>query len=238
MGLSLSKEDDNISSPMSAVATDLRRDPQQCFFKPALFYQQMQSWHIADAALEFKMDMATGINQARFPSAGIDLESGPEDRLQQAINEATKVVEVGRGYHDALIVAEKLRDTCTWGDDDFLRYLIRSCYVTEDVALPALGEACGRGFRNCVVVLLEAGVSGTKAIPNTSLCKNALHIACENGQEACAMEIVDAMISSTQMDERTSNGLTALEILKNSDLNGMARRLEKHAQLKFQPGSR
>ena len=33
---------------------------QQCYFRPALFWQTLQPWHIADGGLEFRMNVTTG----------------------------------------------------------------------------------------------------------------------------------------------------------------------------------
>lgn len=203
-----------------------------CYFKPALFFQQVQNWHIADSGLEFKMDISTGINQARFMTDGIDLELWPADRKNQAIETAEKIVSDAQGRGDSAALSRRLFESSTWGDHESLQYLLRSCYVTEETAVPAFTEACHKGFCTCVAVFLKAGMSPTKRIQE-STGKNAFHIACQNGHEECAMLLLEAMESREDALLLTDSGETGFQLLRNNDMCGIARRLDNILVTKF-----
>ncbi len=114
-----------------------------------------------------------------------------------------------------------------------LEYIIQSCYVTEPAAIPALEEASSLGLEGIVSVLLKAGVSPTNVLPSNATRKNSFMLACENGQEACATMLLKAMKGSGEAYLRNLNGLTAFDILKSNDMNGMARRLEALHKAQF-----
>ena len=59
-------EADSVTIKMCRVPKALR--PDQMFFRPALVFQTMLDVHVADAGLEFSVDMSTGRNRARFIS--------------------------------------------------------------------------------------------------------------------------------------------------------------------------
>lgn len=200
-----------------------------CYFRPALFYQPIQSWHIADSGLEFDLNMTTGINRGRF-STSTRLEDGDPARLEKSIADATKIVPDEQGRGDAAAVMRRITNAATWGDSDQLAYLLRACYVTQSSALPALAEATFRGFDHCVRILLDAGVSPSAPNPTNASGKNALHVACEHGQEACAALLISAMTSPEEVYKVTSSGESAFDFLRKNDLNGMARRLDAHAR--------
>ena len=208
----------------------------QCYFRAQLFYQVVQPWHIADAGLEFDMNITTGVNKARFPNElGLDAP-GNEDRLQEAIVAGTKVVPPQSARGDSAAIQKRLESAVTWGKEEEVGYLIRACYATENDALSALAEASSRGFDTCVTVLLRAGVSGSTPVPNSSTSKNALHMACENGQEECAKLIISSCASEEEVYRPCSIGeqeITCFELLRRADLNGMARRLEAHSRTVF-----
>lgn len=209
---------------------------EQCFFRAQLFYQVVQPWHIADAGLEFDMNITTGINKARFPNK-LEIDApGNEARLQEAIAAGTKVVPPESGRGDSAAIQKRLESAVTWGKEEELGYLIRACHVTENDALAALAEASSRGFETCVGVLLGAGVSGSTPVPNSSTSKNALHMACENGQEECAKLLISSCASEEEVYRPCTIGdqeITCFELLRRADLNSMARRLEAHSNSVF-----
>ena len=208
----------------------------KCFFRPQLFYQPLQSWHIADSGLEFNVNMSTGIHKARFPNtSNLDAE-GNEDRLISATKAATTVVPKESSRGDGGLIRKKLESAVTWENSVELGYLLRSCYVTEQDALAALAEASSRGTCSCVSTLLSAGVSGCAPIPNSTTNKNALHMACENGQEEVARMIISSIdkIESVYQVCLCPDELTCFDLLRRSDLNGMARRLEEFTQAYFE----
>lgn len=84
-----------------------------CYFRPQLFYQNVAEWHTCEAALEFKMNLSSAVNQARFPSS-ITLEDGDPERLQDAKEAATKLVPEDQTKNDRALVVDKLLAAATW----------------------------------------------------------------------------------------------------------------------------
>jgi hypothetical protein len=217
----------------------VRMSADQCFFRAQLFYQVMEPWHIADAGLEFDMNLSTGINTARFPN-NLNLNApGNEDRLQEAIMAATTIVPQESSRGDGALLQNKLESAVTWGNHEEVAYLLRSCWITEEDALVSLGEAAKEGFEECVTILLNAGVGGSTPIQSSGTNKNALHLACENGQEECAKLIISSLKNVEEVYKVALCGpegeeLTCFDLLRRSDLSGMARRLEALAKEKLE----
>lgn len=213
-----------------------------CDFRPQLFYQPVQVWHLAGSSLEFKINLTTGINQARFANDA-DLEApGSEEALESAMRNAVTLVKTSEsdGEEGEGEVKVRLVNAVTWQDPMQVKYILQSCYVTHHIALPALAEACSRGLEECVQILLQAGTSAScyyslqqqqQGGGDSGLQKNALHVACENGHESCARMLINSMQSREEVYLKTKPaGLTAFDILRQQDLSGMARRLELHAE--------
>lgn len=196
-----------------------------CYFRPQIFYQKVESWHCTESKLDIKMNFETGENHARFLSDA-NPDHGDSFLLSQFIENATKIVPDSEEKDDAATITDKLKDAATWGNDEMIGYIIRTCYVTEGCALPALGESCSLGFSECVRRLLDAGVSPGGAVNPAGA--NALHVACKNGQEECAKLVIQSMIKRGDEAEGTilPDGSSVFELLRNNDMNGMARRLE------------
>ena len=193
----------------------------------------MSKWHIATRDLEIKMNLSTGVHVAKFIAKGINLEAGPKERLLEAIDSQTKLVPAGKGVEDTNNVEALLKNASTWNNKSMVEYIIRTCYVTEGAALPALEEASSMGFDAVVSVLLKAGVCPTNCSQGHDTLKNSFMQACENGQEACASLLLAAMKNATQPYLRSAHGHTAFDILRNNDMNGIARRLEAQAKSQF-----
>jgi hypothetical protein len=126
--------------------SDLNKINCNCEFRPALFYQVVAKWHVATRDLSFKVNLTTGINQARYVMKGVDLEAGPKERLQSAIESQTKIVSSDKGEEDSANVTKLLKNAATWNNGAMVEYVIRTCYVTEKAALPALEEASSLGL--------------------------------------------------------------------------------------------
>jgi len=198
------------------------------FFRPALFWQELlEDGHVCDAGLEFKMNFETGKNQCRFPTKGMPIEDDAE-RLAAAVKAQTTVVPESQARDDTEVLSKKLLAAATWGDAELVARLLRTCWVTQSVALPALAEAAARGKEQVTAVLLRAGVDPARVVPGRPSGKNALHLACEAGQEATASLLLDArwMPNSAAVMRRTAAGFTFLELLRNQDMGSVARRLE------------
>ena len=134
--------------------SDLNKVNCNCEFRPALFYQVVAKWHVATRDLAFQVNLTSGINQARYLMKGIDLESGPKERLQSAIESQTKIVSSDKGEEDSANVTKLLKNAATWNNSAMVEYVIRTCYVTEKAALPALEEASSLGLEVCIIILL------------------------------------------------------------------------------------
>jgi hypothetical protein len=197
----------------------------KCYFRPALFWQVVREFHIVDAGLEFRMNFESKVNEARFPSS-LDLESNPA-QLAVAKERATSIVQDKDGREDFRLLSMKLRNFCTWGKEEEVKNIIRTCYVTKDVAVPALHEACRFGFLNIVKLLVSAKTPASAF--GTQSAKNCLHIACENGHEEIAKFLIVHGFSSqagVMAETNVTNGLSPFAILRQNDMGMMAKRLE------------
>ena len=197
-----------------------------CRFRPQLFYQQISSWHECEPSLEFRMNMTTGVNEARYMvNDGVNVEDNLE-RLQESINAATRVASEGDKCHGHALVLQKLLAAATWGDENTVGYLLRSCYVTESMGIKVLAEAISRNYPSIVKLLRVAGVSEWKL--DVSSNKNAFHVACENGFEEIAStflsSVSDHLIGAVYI--KNMNGEDGFDILRRHDMNGIAKRLE------------
>jgi hypothetical protein len=203
---------------------------ERCVFRPQIFYQEVSSWHICEASLDFKMNITTGINRAKFIT-DIELEEGPDERYNEAILNATKCVSSDLAKSDASLVTKKLVAATTWGDNENLGYILRSCYCSIESCIPSLLEASKRGFALCVRTLLDAGVPAASS--DSQWNKTALHAACEAGQEEIASLLISRMTSISEVYIKCGFGETdrfsAFDILRGNDMSGIAKRLEAKA---------
>lgn len=201
------------------------------YFRPALFWQKVMPDHVCDSGLDFRLGLEDGgVNRARFAAGDFELEAGEPARLQAAITAQTRVVPAGGERDDRGNVAAKLAAAATWGDAELAAEVIRTCYVTEAMALPCLAEAAAAGSEAVVALLLAAGAGPAAPIPGRPGLKTALHVACEAGCEATARLLVGALASAAELDTRDGSGHTALEALRRADMGGIARRLEALAK--------
>ena len=130
---------------------------------------------------------------------------------------------------DEAEVTKALSQASTWGKAEAVRHLLTSCYCTPASALPALAEAASKGHTDVVAVLLEA-----KASPaGLDHGKTAFHRAMEEGQEECARLLIDAMREREEAYIETPAGHTALDLARQQELGGCARRAEAHINAKF-----
>lgn len=215
----------DIPEHIVAVATS-----QYCQFRPQIYYQKIEPWHIVGSSLDFKMDFTTGENYAKFIS-DVNTEDVDSERMDQHLASTTKLVPLSMAQNDEAAIVGRLTAAASWGDHHMIGHIIRSCYVTENCALPALAASCAGGFDGCVGILLAAGLSPTSRIAPTG--KNSFHIACENGQEKCAELLIEAMtngddayVSLPAADGKDSDNVSAFDLMRRNDMHGMARRLE------------
>ena len=67
----------------------------------------ISSWHECEPSLEFRMNMTTGVNEARYMvNDGVNVEDNLE-RLQESINAATRVASEGDKCHGHALVLQK-----------------------------------------------------------------------------------------------------------------------------------
>ncbi|KAK3244935.1 hypothetical protein CYMTET_43310 [Cymbomonas tetramitiformis] len=200
----------------------------QCYFRPCLVYQMMLPEHVADGGLEFRFNITTGENEARFPGLS-EADAAPGSARHDAILAAqVRIIEDAEARDDGPAVRSKLAAAATWGDEVKMAHLVRTCYVTREAASEALLDGAREGAEGVVRVLLAAGASADFASVERD-AKTALYVACECGYEPLAAQLISAMSLDGLGRRATSSGLTAFELLRREDLSGMARRLEAKA---------
>jgi ankyrin repeat protein len=124
-----------------------------------------------------------------------------------------------------------------------VRRVLRSCWVTKSVATAALVEAAARGLADVCAVLIAAGAApgGPKAAADWIPNKTAFHCACENGHEELAALLLASMSERCEVEVRVGGGggggggLTAVELARQADLGGVARRVQALIDEKFPP---
>mmetsp|Transcript_13268 Transcript_13268/g.15328 ORF Transcript_13268/g.15328 Transcript_13268/m.15328 type:complete len:253 (-) Transcript_13268:507-1265(-) len=211
---------------LSAFHSGLRG---KCYFRPNLFWQEVQSWHIADAGLEFRLNFDTKVNQARFPNS-VDFESN-RAQLEKCKLEACRIVVQGRD--DSRAVEERLRNAVAWNKPDGVEEIIRTCYVTKEIAVNALHEACNTGILSIVNILLRAGTPAFEFAEGKTM--NSLQSACLNGHEKVAALLIENLRFRNEAlcltrDARAKN---ALDLLRDNDMRMMANRLDTIIQQRF-----
>jgi GNAT superfamily N-acetyltransferase len=223
------------SSSSSAAAAGVA-GVAKIYFRPALFWQRVRPWHVADAGLEFRMNFSTRVNEARFPCS-IKM---PEARLAALRKEAARIVPDGEGRGDGAALEKRLCDAATWGGD--VAELLRTCYVTRAVAVAALVEAAARGQLGAVRALLAAAGDSRKLAfeLHPKYGKNALHAAAERGEEEVLAALVRCAGDAADVYgvREAAGGLTALGLLRARDMSGIARRVGALVRRMFPPAVR
>ena len=188
--------------------------PDQLFFKPCLVYQRLLDEHVVDAGLELRVDMTTGLKEARF-NGGINITD--EDRVRSILDRQLKCIDDNDEYArmgDGPTVARRLAAAASWGDVALTTWILQTCYVTVGQASEVLYAVAGQGGSPDVVdVLLRAG-----AVLRTFDGRTALHAALGNGHE----EVATALVAAASPDVVT----TALQLARANDFGPIARRIE------------
>ena len=192
-------------------------------FRPQLFWQEVLPEQAASSQLEFHCHMETGRNFARLPT-GKDVSSSGGFARSTAVAVADADVEPA----EAQVVTRALREAATF--DGALMHLLTSCYCTRASLQPALIEASRHNHVENVKLLLAAGASAS-AQPDG---KSALHVACESGHEEVARALVAAEPTSISCSSAVLGGKSPLEVAREQDMGGLARRLEQYASKKDQ----
>ena len=188
--------------------------PDQLFFKPCLVYQKLLDEHVVDAGLELRVDMTTGLKEARF-NGGINITD--EDRVRSILDRQLKCIDDNDEYArmgDGPTVARRLAAAASWGDAALTTHILRTCYVTVGQASEVLYAVAGQGGSPGVVdVLLRAGAE-LRSFDGLT----ALHAALGNGHE----EIAAALVSAATPDVVA----TAVDLARANDFGPIARRIE------------
>ena len=188
--------------------------PDQLFFKPCLVYQRLLDEHVVDAGLELRVDMTTGLKEARF-NGGINITD--EDRVRSILDRQLKCIDDNDEYArmgDGPTVARRLAAAASWGDVALTTWILQTCYVTVGQASEVLYAVAGQGGAPDVVdVLLRAGAELRPFDGRT-----ALHAALGNGHE----EVATALVAAASPDVVT----TALQLARANDFGPIARRIE------------
>ena len=188
--------------------------PDQLFFKPCLVYQKLLDEHVVDAGLELRVDMTTGLKEARF-NGGINITD--EDRVRSILDRQLKCIDDNDEYArmgDGPTVARRLAAAASWGDAALTTHILRTCYVTVGQASEVLYAVAGQGGSPGVVeLLLRAGAELREFDGRT-----ALHAALSNGHEEVAAALVDIATPDVVA--------TALQLARANDFGPIARRIE------------
>ena len=188
--------------------------PDQLFFKPCLVYQKLLDEHVVDAGLELRVDMTTGLKEARF-NGGINITD--EDRVRSILDRQLKCIDDNDEYArmgDGPTVARRLAAAASWGDAALTTHILRTCYVTVGQASEVLYAVAGQGGSPDVVeLLLRAGAELREFDGRT-----ALHAALSNGHEEVAAALVDIATPDVVA--------TALQLARANDFGPIARRIE------------
>ena len=90
--------------------------PDQLFFKPCLVYQKLLDEHVVDAGLELRVDMTTGLKEARF-NGGLNI-SDDSDRARSILARQLKCIDDNDEHArlgDGPTVARRLAAAASWG---------------------------------------------------------------------------------------------------------------------------
>ena len=190
--------------------------PDQLFFKPCLVYQKLLDEHVVDAGLELRVDMTTGLKEARY-NAGVNI-SDDSDRARSILDRQLKCIDDNDEHArlgDGPTVARRLAAAASWGDAALTAHILRTCYVTVSQASEVLYAVAGQGGDPDVVdVLLRAGAE----LRPFDQGRTALHAALGNGHE----EVAAALVAAASPDVVT----TALQLAWANDFGPIARRIE------------
>lgn len=80
---------------------------------------------------------------------------------------------------------------------------------------------------------MAAGVPPAGTDPPSNRHRNALHVAASAGQEGTALALLGAMATRAEFETPTETGDTAVALLRQADMGGIARRLEAAAGDRF-----
>ena len=188
--------------------------PDQLFFKPCLIYQRLLDEHVVDAGLELRVDMTSGLKEARF-NGGINITD--EDRVRSILDRQLRCISDDDEHArlgDGPTVARRLAAAASWGDASLTAHILRTCYVTVGQASEVLYAVAGQGGSPDVVELLLR--AGAELRPFDG--RTALHAALGNGHE----EVATALVAFATPDVVS----TALQLARANDFGPIARRIE------------
>lgn len=189
--------------------------PDQLFFKPCLVYQRLLDEHVVDAGLELRIDMTSGLKEARFNggfniSDDLDRTRSILARQLRCIADADEHARLG----DGPTVARRLAAAASWGDVALTTHILQTCYVTVGQASEVLYAVAGQGGSPDVIdVLLRAGAELRPFDGRT-----ALHAALGSGHEK-----ISAALLAVASPEVVA---TAVELARANDFGPIARRIE------------
>ena len=114
------------------------------------------------------------------------------------------------------------------GDGAAVQHLLSSCYCPLAAVELALCEAAKQGHTEGARLLLAAGAA--PCAQPAGVGKSALHAAAEAGHEAVARLLVRAAPQAIHARSETLGGRTPLQVARDADLAGLARRVEEYAR--------
>lgn len=187
--------------------------PDQLFFKPCLVYQRLLDEHVVDAGLELRINMTSGLKEARFnggTNVSDDRARSILGRQLRCLADADEHARLG----DGPTVARRLAAAASWGDVALTTHVLQTCYVTVGQASEVLYAVAGQGGSPDVVdVLLRAGAELRPFDGRT-----ALHAVLGNGRE----EVATALVAAASPEVVAS----AVAVARANDFGPIARRIE------------
>ena len=114
------------------------------------------------------------------------------------------------------------------GDGAAVQHLLSSCYCPLAAVELALCEAAKQGHTEGTRLLLAAGAA--PCAQPVGVGKSALHAAAEAGHEAVARLLVRADPQAVHARSEALGGRTPLQVARDADLAGLARRVEEYAR--------
>jgi len=109
-----------------------------------------------------------------------------------------------------------------------VQHLLSSCYCPLAAVELALCEAAKQGHTEGTRLLLAAGAA--PCAQPVGVGKSALHAAAEAGHEAVARLLVRADPQAVHARSEALGGRTPLQVARDADLAGLARRVEEYAR--------
>ena len=119
-------DDDETHFEIRRCSTGACRWVQTNCFQTCLVYQKLLDEHVVDAGLELRVDMTSGLKEARF-NGGINITM--KDRARSILDRQLRVLMTMmsmRAMGDGPTVARRLAAAASWGDASLTTHILRT----------------------------------------------------------------------------------------------------------------